>query len=310
MDGKTNDTMNKRVLLTGILLLPMLMHAEHLIEAGAKFGLSGYDAQCTYVTPKSDIHAGLMLSYAYHSPFVAAFRAGVTAERHQVGFSKSNYTDSYTVTDVEGDPMQVDYTIGRLREDYTTWSIGFPLQVGVSYKHVNVYVGPKIVIPFSVSWKETAENASLSVYYPLQDNRVYESYPLAASRSFNEYQSGVHGNPVVQCWLSAELSYDIVLFTSRRYRSYLSIGIYADYSFTREKDAASDFISLLMLSDTRDGFPLHRMMVPVVSAFRQGERLVSSRKPFDVGIKVSYRLAPYDSTKKNAEFCRCIDAAF
>ena len=308
MDGKTNDTMRKRVLLTVFLLLPMLMRAEHLFEAGAKFGLSGYDAQCTYVTPKPDIHAGLLLSYAYHSPFVVGCRVGVTAERHQVGFYKNNYTDCYTTIDVEGDLMQVDYSIRGLREDYTTWSVGFPLQVGVTYKHVNLYIGPKIVVPFSGSWTETAEGASLSVYYPLQDNRVYESYPLAASRSFNEQRDGTRKNVVVQWWLSAELSYDIVLFTTRRYRSYLSIGIYADYSFTREKDAPSELISLLMLSDTRDGFPLHRMMVPVVSAFRQGERLVSGRKPFDLGIKVSYRLAPYDSTKKNTEFCRCIDA--
>ena len=69
-----------------------------------------------------------------------------------------------------------------------------------------------------------------------------------------------------------------------------------------ETASASDRISLLMLSDMQEGLPLHRVLATVETANRQGERLVSARNIFDVGIKVSYRIAPYNPLKKNAKF--------
>ena len=109
-----------------------------------------------------------------------------------------------------------------------------------------------------------------------------------------------------QWWVSAEVSYDIPIYIARRHRAYISVGVYADYSFASETDSQSDRISLLMLSDTRDGFPLHRIMTTVVSGNRQGQKLVESRNLYNVGIKVAYRFAPYNPLKRNMKDCRCL----
>lgn len=282
-----------------------MAHAEHLFEAGLRAGMADYRAQCTYVSPVPSLHAGVQLSYSYHSSRVVGMRAGATIDRHQAGFGKNGYTDTYKTIDIENEPIQIDYTIGRLREMYTTWSVGIPLQLALTGKQVAFYIGPKVVFPLQCTWTENADNAALSVYFPKQDNRVYESFPLAASRSFKEVRNGTHNVQKIQWWLAAELCYDIPVYTAQHSKSYLSVGIYADFSLSRETDPVADRSSLMMLSDTRDGFPLHRELTSVVTALRQEERLVSSRNLFDVGLKLSYRIAPYNPLKKNAKECKC-----
>ena len=297
--------MRKAQLVFLLLWMPLMAHAEHLFEAGLRAGMADYRAQCTYVSPVPSLHAGVQLSYSYHSSRVVGMRAGATIDRHQAGFGKNGYTDTYKTIDIENEPIQIDYTIGRLREMYTTWSIGIPLQLALTGKQVAFYIGPKVIFPLQCTWTENADNAALSVYFPKQDNRVYESFPLAASRSFKEVRNGTHNVQKIQWWLAAELCYDIPVYTAQHSKSYLSVGIYADFSLSRETDPVADRSSLMMLSDTRDGFPLHRELTSVVTALRQEERLVSSRNLFDVGLKLSYRIAPYNPLKKNAKECKC-----
>ena len=288
------------------LLLSLVTHAEHLFEVGVRAGMAGYHAQCYYVSPVQGLHGGMQISYAYHSSRIVGFRIAATLDRSNAGFGKDEYIDSYSVIDAENEPLQVDYYIGHLQETYTTWSVGIPVQLALSGKNVSFYLGPKIVFPFYNHWTEKADNASLSVYFPLQDNRVYNSFPLAASPSFRELQEGtIHKLPAIEYGLAAEFCYDIPVHTGLHSKSYLSVGVYFDYSFSAGQEEASERISLLMLSDTRDGFPLHRIMTPVVSAQRQGRRLVSSIKAYDLGIKLSYRIAPYDPRRQNANSCRC-----
>lgn len=297
--------MKRSLLLIGILMIAVCAQAQHTFELGLHGGLAGYNSQHTYVSMQPGANVGLHAAYGYYSQHMIGFRIGVTADMHRARWSKTDYTDTYTTIDVENETMQIDYTIGSLREMYTTWSIGIPAQIALKWRNVGFYLGPEVVFPLSCSWTEKAQNASLSVYYPDYDNRVYESYPLAASRAFSEAQSGTRDMPLLQWWLSAEICYDIPVYTGRRFKSYVSIGVYADYSLSEETDKASDRLSLLMLSDTRDGFPLHRMMTTVVTANRQGEQLVSYRKPFDVGIKLAYRFAPYNPLHRNKKTCRC-----
>lgn len=198
MDRKEMDTMRKAQLLFLLLWMPLMAHAEHLFEAGLRVGMADYRAQCTYVSPVPSLHAGVQLSYSYHSSRVVGMRAGATIDRHQAGFGKNGYTDTYKTIDIENEPIQIDYTIGRLREMYTTWSVGIPLQLALTGKQVAFYIGPKVVFPLQCTWTENADNAALSVYFPKQDNRVYESFPLAASRSFKEVRNGIHNVQKIQ----------------------------------------------------------------------------------------------------------------
>lgn len=296
----------RRAVVILFLLLPWAAKAEHLFEAGVRAGLAGFDTRCEYVEPFAQMHAGLVLSYAYHSPYILGLRCALNFDRHQAGFTKAGYNDTYTVIDVENDPMQVDYSIGLLNERYTTYSVGIPLQLALSYKGLNLYIGPKLVLPISCSWTETAENCELSVYYALQDNRVYDSYPLAASRSFREGQNGTRNLPKTRFFLATEVCYDILLSSGRFRKSYLSVGFYADYSLSRMEGDPSERISLLMLSDTREGFPLHRILTPVVAANRQGKRLVNSLQPFALGLKISYRFGYTPQRTASPRTCRCL----
>lgn len=301
----------RRAILYIVLLLPLMAHAEHLFEMGAHGGIAGWSSQSVYVNKQAGFNGGAQLYYNYLSPYVIGFRTGLTLDVHQAGFGKIDYEDHYSTIDVDNEQMEIDYTIGNLSERYTTWSVGVPFQVALSKKNIMFLLGAKAVFPLRTTWKQTVKNAALSVYYPTYDNRVYESYPLAASRHFEMSQDGKIQLPKVQWWLAAELSYKIPLNNwSRTYRSYIVVGAYVDYCLTKYTPAKSNVESLIMLSDTRDGFPLQRILTPIMEANRQGDKLVTRCALFDAGLKISYAIAPYNPSRRQSYPCRCYGVWF
>ena len=298
----------RRLMLSIVLILPLLAHAEHLFEMGVHGGVTAWSSQPVYVQSQMGLNGGAHLYYNYLSPYVIGFRIGLSCDYHQAGFRKINYEDHYSTIDVENQQMEVDYLIGNLSERYTTWSIGVPVQLAFSAKNVLFLAGIKAAFPLTNSWKQSAENAALSVFYPAYGNRVYEAYPLAASRNFAMYNEGRLALPKVLWWATAELSYKIPINKkSRTHNSYIVIGVYGDYCLSKYTPARSDAASMIMLTDTRDGFPLQRIFTPVMEANRQGQKLVSQMALFDVGIKISYAISPYDaSSQPKTTPCRCL----
>ena len=278
----------RRTILSIVLFLPFMVHAEHLFEMGVHGGIAGLSSQPIYVDKRVGFNGGAQLYYNYLSPYVVGFRTGITLDIHNAGFGKTNYEDHYSTIDVENEQMDIDYTIGHLSERYTTWSVGVPLQLALSKKNILFLAGVKAVFPLSTTWKQKVENAALSVYFPAYNNRVEESYPLAASRDFAMFNNGKITLPKVQWWLAMELSYVLPLHTwSRNSHSYI-------------------IESLIMLTDTRDGFPLQRILTPIMEANRKGRKLVTDGSLFDVGIKISYAISPYNPHRRSSHSCNCL----
>lgn len=308
MDRKESSAVKREHLILLLFLLPLCAHAEHLFEAGVHGGVAGWNAQTNYVSPRVGFHGGAQIYYTYFSPRIIGFRTGATFDFHQPGFGKLNYEDTYSTIDVENEQMEISYNIGSLRETHSTWSVGIPLQLAFAKKRFAFYIGPKAVFPLAATWKQKADNAALSVYYPAYDNRIYESYPLACSRDFSMTNSGKMKVEKVQWWLSLEFSYAILINSwARNYRSYIMVGAYFDYCFSKYTPSRSMAESLIMLTDTRDGFPLQRVLTPVWEANRQGRKLVKDASLFDVGIKISYAIAPFKPHKSAYTTCHCFD---
>ena len=294
-------------LIIWLMSMPLFAFAESLFEAGLHGGVAGYNAQNNYVASQVGLHAGGHLYYNYLSPAVFGFRTGLTVDIHQPRFGKTNYEDTYSTIDVDNQQMDISYTIRSLEEKYSIWSVGFPLQLALSIKSWHFFVGPKIVFPLAGTWNQTVKNAALSVYYPEYDNRVEDSYPLACSRDFSMTNFGQLKSPKLQWWLSAEFSYSIpVNDWARNYRSYILVGAYADYCLSKSTTSRSNVESLLMLTDTRDGLPLQRILTPVLEANRQGQPLVQACTLFDVGIKISYALSPHNPHARSKHACNCL----
>ena len=297
----------RRTILSIVFLLPLMAHAEHLFEMGVHGGIAGLSSQPIYVDKRVGFNGGAQLYYNYLSPYVVGFRTGITLDIHNAGFGKTNYEDHYSTIDVENEQMDIDYTIGHLSERYTTWSVGVPLQLALSKKNILFLAGVKAVFPLSTTWKQKVENAALSVYFPAYNNRVEESYPLAASQDFTMFQNGKLNLPKVQWWLAMELSYVLPLHTwSRSSHSYIIVGAYFDYCFTKYAPSQSLTESLIMLTDTRDGFPLQRILTPIMEANRKGRKLVTDGSLFDVGIKISYVISPYNPHRRSSHSCNCL----
>lgn len=296
----------RKVCCIWILLMPLMVMAQHAFEVGVRGGVAAWSSQTHYVRPLPHMHAGLEIGYAYHSPQVIGFRAALTLDRHQTSFGKTNYEDSYQTIDVDNQLMQIDYTISSLKETYAFWSVGVPVQLSFTWEQFSLALGPKFVFPLAATWHETVNHAALSVYYPDYDNRVYESIPLAASQDFQMEEKGKLTMPKIQYWLASELTYAIPLNTyTRNLNSFLTVGVYVDYCFSGVSIVPNEAESLIMLTDTRDGVPLQRILSPVLSSSRQKEALVSHATLLDVGIKIAYTISPYNPFSRRAQKCHC-----
>lgn len=306
MDGEEVDIM-RRTILYILLLFPLVAQAEHLFEAGVHGGLGGWSAQPIYVNKQVGFNGGAQVYYDYLSPRTIGLRTGITLDCHTAGFAKTNYEDHYATLDVDNQRMEIDYSIGKLSERYTSWSVGVPLQLAFFKRNILFLIGAKAVFPMSSSWKQKAKNAELSVYYPDYKNRVYESYPLAASRDFEMTNTGKLNLQKIQWWFATELSYVLPLNGwARSYRSFIVVGAYFNYCITKYKPTQSNAESIIMLTDTRDGFPLQRVLTPIMEANRQGRRLVDQCALFDVGVKISYAISPYNASRRSSSSCHCL----
>lgn len=298
--------MKRAIFIIGLVWLSLFAYGESLFEMGLHGGAAALIARPEYVNNQAGLHIGAHCYYAYLSEDVYGFRTGLTLDRHNFGFGKRNYEDAYSTMDVEGEQMDIAYTFGRLREQYTEWSVGIPAQVALTFSPITIYAGAKAVFPLSAKWQQTVKEAALSVYYPAYDNRVEESYPLGASRNFEQSNSGKMNLPKVQWWASVELNYTIPVTTwAANSKSYIMVGVYFDYCINRWTPASSDAQSLMMLSDTRDGFPLQRVLTPVAEGNRQGVKLVNGGSIFDVGVKISYALSPFNRARLTKRACHC-----
>lgn len=300
-----------------LLFLPVVAYAErfseHRVEAGLRAGLAGWDSERTYVNMQPNVHGGVEVAYAYFSPYFVCGRAGVTADIHRAGFGRHNFEDSYPEPNQR---MEIEYVLGNLRETYTTYSVGVPLQIGVRWQQLSFFIGPKIAftVTDSASWKATVKRGALSVYYPDYDNRVYESYPLAATRHFELEEKGRCAlvEPMkMEWWLAMEFNYTLYLNTTRNHHSFLVFGLYADYAFTGRniKAVRGDERSLVTLTLIQKPFvPLQREYNTVLGSYRNGRRLVGEQgnRLFDVGIRIAYAIAPFDRHKANPYKCNCL----
>ena len=307
MDRKENNTMRIKVLLLSLCIFPLsYCYAEHVFDAGIHGGMTGWEAQTTYVSAQAGGQYGAHLHYSFITPYVVGFRVGLTVDSHNASLSKKNYEDSYSTIDVEDQQMDIRYTISDLHERYTTWSLGIPMQLSLTRKRFTFLAGAKAVLPFPGTWKQTVSHAALSVYYPDFDNLVEESVPLAASQDFDMMQTGKWKQPTVQWWLALELNYAIPLqIWSPKIKTYIVVGAYFDYCFTAYQPKLLGTESLITLTDTRAGFPLQRVLTPVMEATWHGRQMVHEIKPYDLGIKVSFAISPYDQHAASKQ-CHCL----
>lgn len=296
-------------LITILLLCAVtcMLTARSYLDVSARIGLAGLTYDCDYGSTTPGYHAAFDIGYLYKSPYWIAFRLGATVEAASSAYYKKDYTDQYSTIDVENELMQVQYTIGTLRERHRSYAVSIPLQIGFHIDKFTFLVGPRMTFPLAATWKQTASDAALAVYYPKYNNLVEESYPLAASRAFEMENNGDLTLPKWQCSLAGELTYDF-LITSQygKTESYISVGVYFDAGLTSAPTYPNqDQYGVLRLTDTRDGFPLKRIMTPALEAWREQHPLVAKFGCFDVGFKVAYRLTSAPRQRRTKHGCNC-----
>ncbi len=291
-------------------MIPAAMRAEHAFDIGIRGGIANLNARTTDISSLNqyaaldyihevqalpNLHAGAELSYSYLSPYYIGFRIGVTADRHSCAFAHKDHRDSYTIPLENNLNRYFGYSIQTLREDYTLWSVGIPLQAVVHGKGVRFSAGPKAVFPLQNTWVEKAQETTVYSTDPPLTDIIQEPFNLLQ-------QNGTDVLPKVQWWLAGELTYTFVLHNAERYYGGLTVGAYFDYCFSSRAHTGNT-TGVLTLRDPK-GSPVAEniLMTSMMEATWQGKPLVEQSTLYDVGIKIAYTIVVREKARDDERY--------
>lgn len=246
------------------LALPLLMLAlsgaavaQHRFEAAVRGGAAMLLYQSNQdvngkMSPSYNL--GVDLLYNYTSPNIWGIRTGVALDLSQSVFSMRNFADYYSCTDYStagtpwpgqgGTKTDVYYRFGQVSETHNMIYASVPVQLGLHFGDFAIFVGPKVAVPLSTTFKQTLTNGECNVQYPIfgPDNGVvvdgyhdvYNGGPNAAlqdSKALAKVSGDIENTMGLRKFrdVNVMLSVDIDYYIPLSKKSSLGVGVYCDY---------------------------------------------------------------------------------
>lgn len=283
--------MKQRITIIVCCLMAALgAQARHIAEVGLHAGASGMFLSSTYGNCKPGINTGLDLSYIYLSDVYIGLRIGASLDMSRAAFLATQYSDAYSVTDPNGDPVNFSYTIDSWRENYTQIYFAPVVQLGVDIRGWRLFAGPKFFLPLSMRYSESMQGADIQAYFPNEDNTLQgDVYALNLGKKDMPAQSGkMVSQPIGWYALAVETGYAIPL----SYNQGLYISAYANIGFNRCTPSASA-ATALSLSDFDAGLPLTRSMTSAMQAHNltKNDAVIYEFGYWDAGIKLTWQMS-------------------
>ena len=138
-----------------------------------------------------------------------------------------------------------------------------------------------------------AYNADLWCTYPYYESTVDEALALRAGlRGLQQTSSRENMLPVLWYAISLETGYDVYQHVARlRTSSWgLRVSVYADVAINEYEVAKTSNLSVLTLTDTRDGIPVERVLESVLRSNKGYSPLVQSYRYWACGVKLTFLL--------------------
>lgn len=263
----------------------------------ARLGLAGLTYKTDFGNMTPGVNVGIDFNYAIFFNDIVGIRFGLNLAYSASTFKAINYSDKYTVIDVEDDVMDVYYNIDKLTERHTQLLAEIPLQLAMRFEPISINVGPKLAIPVVKKYQETLDGIDLRCYYPAYDVEIDEALALATGRHGTIFLSDELAHmPAIWCTLSADFSYNIVLKSGNE----LGIGVYIDYALNNYHVPKTSNLSLLSITDTRAGVPVSRIVASVLQSNHasSNKQVVTDFGYLCGGFKLSYNIMPNSSSNK------------
>lgn len=287
-------THNAHIIIFLLLFLSVVSEAEvHQLGIGLRGGVSAlqYKAQAGGALP--NLQTGLDIDYTFMSDFYVGMRVGVNMDYATSVFQARPYADQYSCVDVEQDDMDVSYTMGRLWEKHRQVYASLPVQLALAYEGWWMFAGPKFMFPLYMHRTTRAYNADLWCTYPYYESTVDEALALRAGlRGLQQTSSRENMLPVLWYALSLETGYDVYQHVARMRTSSwgLRVSVYADVAINEYQIVKTSNLSVLTLTDTRDGIPVERVLESVLRSNKGYSPLVQSYRYWACGVKLTFLL--------------------
>ncbi len=255
----------------------------------ARLGVAGLTYQTDFGVMKPGINTGIDLTYAIFFNDIVGIRFGLNLAYSSSTFQSSNYSDKYTVVDVEADVMDVYYSINKLTERHTQLLVEIPLQLAMRFEPISINIGPKFVIPAVKKYHETLQGIDLRCYYPAYDVEIDQALALATGQNGEIFLTDdLDHIPALWCTLSVDVSYHISLKSGNE----LGLGFYVDYALNKYDVPKTTNLSLLSITDTRAGVPVSRLLESVLQSnhAESNKQVVTDFGYLCAGFKLSYNI--------------------
>lgn len=298
--------MRQRIyILTLLLSLSLVASARSMFDIAARGGVSGliYTSDYGQMVPRENI--GIDLCYNYISVYHVGLRAGIGFDYSESMFRARDFSDSYTAVDVERDVMKVDYTMGSWQETHKQVYASALVQFAMDFYGWRLFVGPRLMIPVSMQYSESAQRADIHVSYPRYSS-VVDNEIMNTGIKDQPLQSGKMSNkPAVWGLAAIETGYAIPIAKNQT----LYVGAYANIAMNSSRTTSGYNISALQLSDTKDGLPLERLLSQATEAnhHSDGRPVITEMRYWDAGVKLAWQIYWGNKRKHYNRKCNCLE---
>ena len=325
----------RRALATAIccVLLCSYVSAQPRFEMALRGGASMlmYESDYGKIQPSYDF--GVDMLFSYRSPNVVGFRGGVAFDYAQSKFAMINYSDSYTMTDYQGQTLKYAYEIGSVTEAHNQMYLSVPLQLALHFGNFAIFLGPKLAFPFKANFKQELMDVRATVEYPeygvvANGNELVFDYYRESDSRYRVLNGDIKGTPALNPWtINIFATVDINYYIPISKTSSFGIGLYADYGLpflhrhNPKVDERTPYkSSLLWLNDPAVETPqMWREHNSVLQAYNMKDitpentatQLVRKFNYLSAGIRLSYNIGgekkeKYKHWYKDIKKCQCV----
>lgn len=337
----------KIVLLLSIFVASLSATAQSRFELGLRGGASMLMYQSEYGQMSPSYNFGVDLLYSYRSAHVVGFRGGVSVDLAQSIFNMQNFNDFYSCVDystlsaghsgVGGDLLNVKYSFESVSEAHNQLYASVPLQLALHFGNFAIFMGPKIAVPLSSTYKQELTAGKATVTYATYGVNIdgYE-YVFNSTKETPKYSvcegeitnvRGLRKYVDINIMASVDINYYIPVSK----KSSFGIGLYCDYGLpflypnnavvTPSKNSELWRSSLMWIDDPTSpaaatmkhahNSVLDAVMVQDRSKYNESMQLISRVNYLSCGIRLSYniggqRIEAPKRWHKDLKKCQCV----
>lgn len=284
--------------------------AHSVMELSVNGGFCGFTMDSDFGDANRSFGYGAMFNYSYYFNKKWGMRIGLGLNISKSEYEGVGFFDEYNFTDMEGDRLELDINIDKIKEEYSAKLLEIPLMASYKFEDYNFVAnaGLKLGIPLEIEYSQELVGVDVKGYYPAYGTEIDEALATACVEDGKLFSSGTYSSTPIMVMLSGDFGYRFKLESNNS----VGVSFFVDYALNRMqlrakndkdnpqyKDGSVTIYDLVCVDS--DDIPMQLQSASVLSSrqIRSNTRIVERFGYVNLGLKLIFYLESFGKKKKN-----------